>query len=435
MNENRVRTVCVREHVGARITVAGWVHTLRKLGGVAFMVVRDGWGTVQVVASAEALEPLARQRAGPESVVQVTGTVAENPRAPGGLELTEPTIEVLVAVDTPLPVPRGRGGRSAKLPTQLDHAPTVLREPRRRAALELAAGATEGFRSTLRARGFREIHTPRIVGAATEGGANVFSLPYFGQPAYLAQSPQLYKQIMVGVFERVFEAGPVFRAEPHATVRHLSEYISLDVELGFIESHLDVVAIAREVIAGMMEHLRECHGAALERLGVQCPTIPASMPIVDFEHARAMLASAGQGPADALDLAPAEERWLGAWALREHQSDVLVVSGYPTAKRPFYTHPDPERPHVTRSFDVLFRGTELITGGQRLHRYVDVVAAMDRAGLSAEPFGGYLEAFRHGMPPHGGFAIGLERFVTQLVGAPNIRLARAFPRDPQRTRP
>ncbi|MCH9684524.1 MAG: hypothetical protein K0V04_24020, partial [Deltaproteobacteria bacterium] len=236
-------------------------------------------------------------------------------------------------------------------------------------------------------------------------------------------------------FERVFEVGPVFRAEPHATVRHLSEYVSLDVELGFIGSHLEVVEVVVRVLRAMVTHLQAEYAEALTLLGVTCPVIPSTVPLIEFEAAREMLAAAGQGPAEALDLAPAQERWLGAWALREYGSDLLVVSGYPLAKRPFYTHPDPERPHVTRSFDVLFRGTELVTGGQRLHRHAEVVAALQRSGLPTEPFSGYLEAFAHGMPPHGGFAIGLERFVTQLTGADNIRLARAFPRDPQRTLP
>ena len=434
MNETRVRTIHVREHAGARIAVCGWIHTIRELGRVAFVVIRDGWGTVQVVTPLAALEELARHRAGPESVVRVEGRVSSDPRASGGVELVEPTYEVLVPIDEPLPVPHGHGHAHAKLPTKLDHAPTVLRDPRRRAVLELAAGACEGFRATLRGEGFTEIHTPRIVGTATEGGANVFALEYFGRPAYLAQSPQLYKQIMVGVHERVFEVGPVFRAEPHATVRHLSEYVSLDVELGFIEDHRDVVAVLGRVLRGILAHLAAAHGDALRTLAIDLPVVPEPMPIIELGHARQLLAAAGT-PSEADDLAPAEERWLGQWAQREHGSDLLVVSGYPLSKRPFYTHPDPVRPGVSRSFDLLWRGTELVTGGQRLHRHADVLAALDRHGLPHEAFAGYLEAFRFGMPPHGGFAIGLERFVAGLAGLDNIRLARAFPRDPQRSQP
>jgi nondiscriminating aspartyl-tRNA synthetase len=311
----------------------------------------------------------------------------------------------------------------------------VLRDPSRRAVIEIAAGAMAGFRRVLSGAGFTEIQTPKLVGGATESGANVFSMNYFGVDAFLAQSPQLYKQMMVGVFERVFEVGPVFRAEPHATVRHLSEYVSLDVELGFIEDHRDIVALLRTVLAGMIEHLREHHGAALALAGVQLPKVPPRLPEIDFGEARESLSAAGEGPLEGSDLAPAEERWLGEWALREFGSDLLVVSGVPLSKRPFYTHPAPGRPGVSNSFDVLFRGTELVTGGQRIHRHDDLVAALDTAGLSRPPLESYLEAFRFGMPPHGGFAIGLERFVARIAGLANVRLATLFPRDPGRLTP
>ncbi len=435
MEPKRVRTVAVREHIGETITIKGFILARRRLGGVAFVVVRDGWGTVQVVARKGSLAPLKEARAGPESVVAVKGRVVANEAAPGGVELCEPVFEVLVAVTEPLPVGLTRPLEAATLPTLLDHAPTVMRAPSRRAVLELCAGVMAGFRRTLSAEGFTEIQTPKIVGAATESGANVFALSYFGRPAYLAQSPQLYKQMMVGVFERVFEVGPVFRAEPHATVRHLSEYVSLDVELGFIESHHDVIAVLTAVIAGIIEQLWTHHRAAVERLEIDRPAVPSPLPSIDFGRARQMLAAANVGELHGEDLAPAEERWLGQWARAEHGSDWLVVVGYPMSKRPFYTHPDPQRPGVSNSFDLLFRGTELVTGGQRLHRYEELVAAMERAGVPREPLRGYLEAFRYGMPPHGGFAIGMERLVTQLVGLENIRLATLLPRDPTRVSP
>ena len=434
-SNQRVRTPQVRECVGSWVTVQGFVWARRRMGRFAFVVVRDGWGTVQVVASKEALAPLQEARAGPESVIRVYGRVVPSAKAPGGVELVEPTFEVLVAVSEPLPVALARPLQVASLPTLLDHAATVLRSPSRRAVLELSAGVMAGFRRTLDHHGFTEIQTPKIVGAATESGANVFALDYFGRPAYLAQSPQLYKQLMVGVFERVYEVGPVFRAEPHATVRHLSEYVSLDVELGFVDSHLDVVAVLRAVLAGIVEQLWTRHHRAVEILGVERPVVPTSLPCIDFGQARRMLAAEGQGEADADDLAPAEERWLGRWAEREHGSAWLVVTGYPMSARPFYTHPDPERPGASNSFDLLFRGTELVTGGQRLHRVEALLEAMQRAGIDPEPLSGYVEAFRYGMPPHGGFAIGLERFVTQLLGLDNIRLATLLPRDPHRVSP
>lgn len=282
--------------------------------------------------------------------------------------------------------------------------------------------------------GFIEIQTPKIVGAATESGANVFALDYFGRRAYLAQSPQLYKQMMVGVFERVYETGPVFRAEPHDTVRHLAEYFSLDVELGFIRDHRDVEAALRTVLAGMVAEVAERAGAAVELLGVDLPIVPEEIPRIDFTEAQQLIeAATGEQVVGEPDLAPAHERWLGTWARAAHNSDFLFVEGYPMAKRPFYTHPRPGQPEFSNSFDLLFRGLELVTGGQRLHRHSDYLAVLDEPTQTA--LDGYLQAFRYGMPPHGGFAIGLERWTARVVGAANIRQVTLFPRDRTRLTP
>jgi nondiscriminating aspartyl-tRNA synthetase len=233
----------------------------------------------------------------------------------------------------------------------------------------------------------------------------VFAIDYFGRSACLAQSPQLYKQVLVGVFERVFEVGPVFRAEPHDTARHLSEYVSLDAEMGFILDHTTVMAVLRRVIDGMVAGVRAQAAEAVALLGLTLPVVPETIPAVHFADALAMISDAtGQDVRGEPDLAPEHERWLGDWARREHGSDFLFVVGYPMAKRPFYTHPDPARPAYSNSFDLLFRGVELVTGG-----HDDYLAALTALGLDPEPLAGYLEAFRHGMPPHGGFAIGLER--------------------------
>jgi nondiscriminating aspartyl-tRNA synthetase len=432
----RIRSCEVSQHIGSRVRLRGWLAARRRLGGIAFVVLRDGWGTVQVTADAAALEPIVRANAGPESVIEVVGDVQANPRAPGGLEIVAPAIEVLVPVSEALPVPLGRGLENAKLAALLDHAPTTLRDPSRRAVFELASGAMAGFRRTLGALGFTEIQTPKVIRSASESGANVFAIDWFGTPAYLAQSPQLYKQIMVGVFERVFEIGPVFRAEPHATVRHLAQYTSMDVELGFIDHMLDIVAVLREALAGIMEELATRHEGAIASLEVALPRVPAVLPAIDFEEAQALVeAATGERVVGEPDLAPAHEQWLGAWAEREHESAFLVVTGYPMRKRPFYTHPDPERPESSRSFDVLFRGTELVTGGQRLHRHDELLAAMERAGVSPDTMLGYLEAFRFGMPPHGGFAIGLERLLARLLQVPNLRTTALFPRDRSRCEP
>jgi nondiscriminating aspartyl-tRNA synthetase len=336
--------------------------------------------------------------------------------------LTEPAV-------TP-PVELWRPQLTASLPTLLDHAPVTWRHPVQRASWELAAASLRGFRRSLDGLGFTEIQTPKFVESATESGANVFEVDYFGRPAYLAQSPQFFKQQLVGVFERVYEVGPVFRAEPHDTVRHLAEYVSLDAELGFIEDHRDVLAVLRETLAGMVAAIHEYAGPAVERLGAAVPEVPAEIPVIHVAEALALVGA----PPDEPDLAPDHERALGAWALAEHGSDFLAVEGYPMAKRPFYTHPSPDA-RWSNSFDLLFRGLELVTGGQRLHEPSSYDAALRARGEDPEAYAAYLQAFRHGMPPHGGFAIGLERWVARLVEAANIREVTLFPRDLHRLSP
>jgi nondiscriminating aspartyl-tRNA synthetase len=241
---------------------------------------------------------------------------------------------------------------------------------------------------------------------------------------------------MVGVFERVFEVGPVFRAEPHDTQRHLNQYASLDVELGFIENHRAVMDVLTTVIRGMLAQVEREAADAVAFLGLELPVVPQEIPIVHFADAQVLLErETGEPIRGEPDLAPAHERWLGGWARRTYAADFLFVEGYPMVKRPFYTHPEPGRPEYSNSFDLLFRGVELVTGGQRLHCYADYLAALAVRGLDQAPLAGYLEAFKHGMPPHGGFAIGLERWVSRLVGASNVREVALFPRDINRLSP
>jgi nondiscriminating aspartyl-tRNA synthetase len=433
----RTLTTQVSEHIGQRVQVQGWLHALRKLGGVTFVVVRDGWGTVQAVSEDEGeLQALLAAGLGAETVLALEGLVVAEPQAPGGIELRQVAVEVITPVMETLPLPLNKRQIKASLPTLLDHAVVANRHPARRAVFRLAAGAMAGFRATLGARGFTEIQTPKIVASATESGSNVFKIDYFGRPAYLAQSPQFYKQIMVGVFERVCEVGPVFRAEPHDTTRHVNEYVSLDVEFGFVEDHFAVMALARDVVAGILETLQTGYAAELALLEARLPAVPAAIPHIHFAEAQALILQRhGVDVRGEPDLSPQDERWLGAWAQETFGSDFLFVTGYPMVKRPFYTHPDPSRPGYSNSFDLLFRGVELITGGQRLHLYGDYLAALERAGYPVAPFESYLEAFRYGMPPHGGFAIGLERLLMQLLDLPNLRLATLFPRDLNRVTP
>jgi nondiscriminating aspartyl-tRNA synthetase len=429
----RIYSTQIGAHVGERVRLQGWLHRLRQLSNLSFLILRDGRGLAQIVVEEPALiERLAGLNA--ETVLTIEGTVVAEPQAPGGVEVREPAIEVLAEAAEPPPFDLFRPALKIQLPTLLDHAPLALRHPRQRALFRVAAASMAGFRAVLSARDFVEIQTPKIVGAATEGGANVFKIDYFGQPAYLSQSPQLYKQIMVGVFERVFEVGPAFRAEPHDTPRHANEFVSLDVELGFIRDHTTVMEVLNRVLEGMVATIREL--GPLRELPLQLPEVPAAIPSLHFAEALDLVSrGTGEDVRGEPDLAPAHERWLGEWARREHGSDFLFVWGYPTAKRAFYTHPDPERPGYSRGFDLLFRGLELVSGGQRLHRYADYLAVLAERGMSPASFEGYLEAFRHGMPPHGGFAIGLERWVARLVEAPNIRETTLFPRDLTRLTP
>ncbi|GCD91052.1 aspartate--tRNA(Asn) ligase [Nocardioides sp. LS1] len=411
---------------GQTVRLQGWVHRRRELAALTFLVVRDRTGLAQVVVKDVDLAVPPE-----ETAVTVTGLATANPQAPGGIEVTSPVIEALGdPADTP-PVELWRPTLTAGLPTLLDQAATTWRHPAQRAKWELAAASLQGFRSTLDATGFTEVHSPKLVESATESGANVFEVDYFGRKAYLAQSPQFYKQVLVGVFERVYEVGPVFRAEPHDTVRHLAQYTSLDVELGFIEDHREVVACLRDVVAGMVAAIHERAASAVERLAIDVPVVPEEFPVLHFREA---LEIAG-APADEPDLAPAHERALGAWAKEEHGSDFVVVEGYPTANRAFYSHPDPEDPHWSRSFDLIFRGTELVSGAQRLHRYDDYVATLAERGYPLEPYASYVDAFRRGIPPHGGFAIGLERWTSRLTGSANVREVTLFPRDLHRLAP
>ena len=415
---------------GGSAVLMGWVHRRRVLASVSFLVVRDRSGLAQVVVrEPEALAALASVPE--ETTVRVTGRVSLNPSAPGGAELVEPVVQALTEPAQAPPAELWRPTFGAGLPTLLDHAAVTLRHPRHRAAWSIAAASMRGFRSALGGLEFTEIATPKLVGTATESGANVFTVDYFGRTAYLAQSPQLYKQMLVGVFERVFEVGPVFRAEPHDTVRHLAQYTSLDAELGFVRDHRDVLAVLREAVAGMVESVRVDASDAVAALGIELPVVPEQIPVVHFSDALALVGADRHEP----DLSPAHERALGAWALAEHGSDFLAVEGYPMAKRPFYTHPRPGDERWSNSFDLLFRGLELTTGGQRLHRPSDYAAALARTGTDASVLGGYLDAFAHGMPPHGGFAIGLERWVARLTGAENVREVTLFPRDLHRLEP
>lgn len=430
-----IHTTELEQHIGARVTIHGWMHQLRALGKINFVLVRDGYGIAQAMTQdANALTPL--QDLQNESVIEIEGIVTAEPQAPNGVELRGLVVRAITPVTDTLVFPINKPVLNAALDTFLDHATIALRHPQKRALLRLGAGIMRAFREFLNGEEFTEIQSPKLVASATESGANVFAVDYFGKKAYLAQSPQFYKQIMVGVFERVFEIGPVFRAEPHDTTRHVNEYVSMDAEFGFIENHFTVMAMLNRLIQHVMTRLKDTYAAELSITHCQLPIVPDKIPHIHFRDAQQLIFEKhGEDCRGEPDLAPQHERWLGEWAREKHASDLLFVTGYPMSKRPFYTHPDPSDPTYSNSFDLLLRGTELVTGGQRLHRYQDYLAALARAKLPVEPFAYYLEPMKFGMPPHGGFAIGLERFVMQLVGLSNLREATLFPRDQKRLAP
>jgi nondiscriminating aspartyl-tRNA synthetase len=413
-------------HVGQRVSVRGWVHNRRDLGGIQFLLLRDGSGLTQCVFKGIDL-PLF------ESCVRVRGRVVENAKAPSGLELHGDDLEVLSEASAPPPVEIPKEEWHANPETLLQYRHVTVRGVKAQATLKVQAELVRAFRQALDERGFTEIFTPKLVAAGAEGGANQFEVDYYGKRAFLAQSPQLYKQIMVAVFERVYEVAPVYRAEQSHTSRHLSEYLSLDVEFGFIEDDGDVMALQESVIKAMMDSVRERCGAQLATLGAIVPDTTVPIPRIPLLEARELIRERYGHATGGKDLDPEAERLVGRWAKEEFGSDFAFVTRYPQAARPFYTYPTDDG--LTRGLDLLFRGVEITSGGQRIHRHDDLVTELRKRKMDPEAFSGYLEVFRHGMPPHGGFAIGAERVTALLLGIPNVRFARAFPRDGSRLQP
>ena len=411
--------------------VHGAVHLLRDMGGLAFFTLRMARGAVQCVCAPDVLpEGLCE-----ECCVELSGTVREEPRAPGGVEIAVESITVLSRPAAPMPVSLGRGPLRLNLDTELALRPVVLRRLKERAVFKVQEGLVRSFRDYLTGEGFTEVHTPKIVRAGAEGGSNIFKLDYFGKKAYLAQSPQFYKQTMVGVFERVFEVGPVFRAEKHATPRHLNEYTGLDFEMGYIDSFYDVIEMEAGYLRHAMELLADEYAGELELLGAELPAADR-IPCLRFDDAKRLAAEKyGYKIRDPYDLEPEEEIRIGQYAKEELGSDFVFVTHYPSKKRPFYAMDDPDGPKYTLSFDLLFRGMEVTTGGQRVHDYAAQVAKMEDRGMDPAEFESYLMSHRHGMPPHGGLGIGLERLTMKLCGLDNVRYASLFPRDRSRLEP
>ena len=431
----QVRTLCreLPERVGRQVHLEGWVHRIRDFGGVRFMVLRDRSGQGQVILTKDT--DLGDINC--EWVVAVDGTCRREPRAPGGVEVANVAIDTISpAQPPPLEVFSPKSARKNRLETLLDNRAVSLRLGEIQDVFRLQAEVLDAFRSYLRSHGFVEIVTPKFVLAGAEGGAAVFEVEYFDRKAYLAQSPQFYKQIMVGSgLERVFETGHAYRAEKSETSRHLTEYLSLDFELGFVESEQDVMRMHTAVIGAIIETVRSRCGDILERYGATLPQI-SEIPQIAFPEAKRILAERFNKTAGLDgDLDTAGEQLLGQWAEDELDSELIYVTGYHVDRRPMYTMPNTDAPPLTRSFDLLFRGVEITTGGQRIHDYDQLVENMRRQGLRPDEFAGYLATFKHGMCPHGGVGMGIERLIKQMLGLPNIKQASAFPRDRHRLSP
>ncbi|AOR35797.1 aspartate--tRNA(Asn) ligase [Streptomyces fodineus] len=435
---DRVLVSELREHVGRTVSVAGWAHTLRLLSKVQLVVVRDHTGMVQVThrrgGAGDDIEA-ALQQLTPESAVRITGRVAENPIVKlHSLEIIPERVEILNRAETPLPIDEQTG-----LEHRLDWRFLDIR--RRPAAQSLFAVQTtleQGMREYAYGQGCTEMHTPKLMGTASESGAEVFELGYFGRSAYLAQSPQFFKQMAIAAgIDRVFEVGPVFRAEPSFTSRHATEFTGVDVELAWIDGVEDVMAFEERMLAHAISRVADAHGEAIrDAFGVEVrvPTVP--FPRITMAVAQELLRAKGWDPQGVKeDLDPEGERGIGA-LLREHMGHAWVfVTHYPTSVRPFYHMRPADNPAVTLSFDLLWQGLEVTTGAQREHRYDVLVKQAAAKGLRPEPMQDYLNVFRYGCPPHGGLGMGLSRVLMVLLGLDSIREATFLFRGPNRLAP
>ncbi len=421
-------------HKGESVTINGWIDVSRLQGKMAFFDFRDRTGLVQgvVFGKPEVLEIANELKFG--YVVAVTGLVNERPEKMrnsktqnGDIELEITAIEVL---NTAEPMPFDMES-DLNLDTLLDYRPLTLRRNRERAMFKIQSEILVAYRSFLNSEGFTEFQAPKLVGGDAEGGAEVFKVKYFkGVEASLATSPQLYKQILAGVFERVFAVGPTFRAEKSATTRHLSEISMLDLEMSFIKDHTDVIKLTTKLIRAITEHINKVCIKEIELLGQIFALAPETFPTMTLREAQALiLKETGVDKTKEPDLEPEDERFLCEYANKNLGSDFVFVTHFPTSKRPFYTHIDPATPEFTRSFDLLFRGLEMCSGGQRVHKYQELVERIKSKGLDPDKFQFYLQAFKYGIPPHGGIGLGLERLTAKFCGVSNVKEATLFPRD------
>ena len=416
------------------VVLEGAVHSIRNMGDVAFVILRRREGLFQTVFENEKAD-ISIHDLKEAMTVRVKGILHEEKRAPHEREIRIRGVEILSQPAEPMPLAIDKWKLNTSLEAKLNMRPIALRNIQERSKFKIQEALTRAFRDYLYENGFTEIHTPKIGARGAEGGANLFKFSYFHKPAVLAQSPQFYKQMMVGVFDRVFEIGPVFRAEKHNTKRHLNEYTSLDFEMGYIDSFEEIMAMETGFLQYAVELLKKDYAKELQILKVQLPKVD-KIPAVRFDKAKEMVAEKyNRTIRNPYDLEPEEEHLIGELFKEDYGADFVFITHYPSKKRPFYAMDDPQDARFTLSFDLLFRGLEITTGGQRIHDYDMLMEKIAARGMEEEGMEQYLDTFKHGMPPHGGLGIGLERLTMQLLGEENVREACLFPRDLNRLEP
>ena len=429
-----ISEILAGDYEGKTIKVRGAIHTIRDMGEVAFIVLRKREGLVQCVYE-EGKSQFALSDLKEADTVEVEGTYKSDERAPHGFELRLDQVKIFSEPAEAMPLQISKYKLNTSLEAKLNLRPIALRNIQERSKFKIQEALTRAFRDYLYGQGFTEIHTPKIGARGAEGGANLFKLSYFHKPAVLAQSPQFYKQMMVGVFDRVFETGPVFRAEKHNTKRHLNEYTSLDFEMGYIDSFEEIMAMETGFLQYAVELLEKDYAKELAILKVQLPKVD-KIPAVRFDKAKELVSEKyNRKIRNPFDLEPEEEALIGKYFKEEYDADFVFVTHYPSKKRPVYAMDDPEDTRYTLSFDLLFHGLEITTGGQRIHDYQALCDKLAARGMETEGMEEYLDTFKHGMPPHGGLGIGLERLTMQLLGEDNVRETCLFPRDMNRLEP
>ena len=403
---------------GHEVVIKGNVHSITDLGEIKFITLRKRDPAIKEGMS-----------------VTITGTLRKEERARGGIEITIKEIDILSEPKMSMPLSISKWKLNTSLEAKLDYRTVSLRNIRERAKFKIQEGIERAFRQYLESQGFTGIHTPKIGAKGAEGGANIFKLDYFHRPAVLAQSPQFYKQIMVGVFDRVYEVGPVFRAEKHNTKRHLNEYTSLDFEMGFIEDFSELMEMETGFLKYMVELLKKDYSKEIKILNVELPVID-KIPCIRFDEVKSLVSKEyNRQIKSPYDLEPEEESLIGKYFKEKYNSDFVFVTHYPSKKRPFYAMDDPDDETYTLSFDLLYNGMEVTTGGQRIHDYDMLRDKIRRRGMQIDGLEKYLETFKYGMPPHGGLGAGLERLTMQLLGEDNVRATTLFPRDMSRLVP